>query len=70
MTSAEALELAHQVIEDNPEKAGPLVKLLYAFRESRGDPLGEVMMNEVIGTLYTKTEHCESSIKKFISLAA
>lgn len=59
MTSAHALQLAAQIIENDRGAVEPLIKLLYAFRASRGDPLGEAMMRGVLKTLYVETDHCE-----------
>lgn len=69
MTSTHAKKLADEILED-PTKAGPLIRLLYAFKESRNDPMGEVMMQEVLGHCYTYTEHCQEGLKRFVSLAA
>ena len=67
MTSTQGVEIANSVIENNPEKAGTLVRLLYAFRESAGDPEGEIMMDEVISALYVRTSHCQDGIKNFVA---
>lgn len=67
MTSTRGVELAEQVLENQMEKAEPLVKLLYAFKNARGDPEAEVMMDKVIQFCYNKTEHCYEGIDKFAS---
>ena len=67
MTSAQALLLAQELIENDRTKAGPLIKLLAAFRSSRGDPLGEAMMSSVLKTLYVETEHCEAALADFVA---
>lgn len=63
-------QLALEVIQNDPQKAAPLVKLLYAFKNSSSDANGEMMMDEVIGSLYLLTNHCQESLKEFVSLAA
>jgi hypothetical protein len=70
MTSTQALELAHAITQNDPNTIGPLVQLLYAFKDSGHDPEGEIMMDQVIGNLYLQTSHCEEAIKSFVSLAA
>ena len=71
MTSAHALELAHQIYKNDPEAIRPLIALLYGCFESRGDPLGETMMKELLGGLYVQTEHClDTGIKDYVSRAA
>lgn len=67
MTSAEGIDLATLIIENDTRKAGPLVKLLVAFKTSRGDPLAEVMMDDVLAILYTKTEHYETALEEFVA---
>lgn len=59
MTSAHALQLAEEIKERDRSVIEPLIKLLYAFRASRGDPLGEAMMRSVLKSLYMETDHCE-----------
>lgn len=59
MTLTQALELANKIIENDRGAVEPLIRLLYAFRVSRGDPKGEAMMRTVLKTLYLETDHCE-----------
>jgi len=66
MTSSQGKELAEELTED-PTKAIPLLRLLNAFKESRGDPLGEAMIDEVMLSVYTKIEHCRESMADFLS---
>lgn len=58
MTLTHALQLAEQIANDKAALE-PVIKLLYAFRVSRGDPLGEAMMRTVLKRLYAETDHCE-----------
>jgi len=67
MTSTRAVQLAEQILENQMEKAEPLVRLLYAFKIARGDPEAEVMMDAVIQYCYNKTEHCYEGIEAFVS---
>lgn len=67
MTSSTALHLAEHIIRNDMTVAGPLLTLLYVFRSSRGDPLGEAMMTDVLKSLYSKTDHCEISIAAFVA---
>lgn len=59
MTSTQALRYADQIIERNREALRPVILLLYGFKNSRGDPLGEAMMRAVLKRFYTETDHCE-----------
>lgn len=69
-TSQSLEQLALEVIRNDPKQAEPLVKLLYAFRNLKSDPTGEIVMDEVIGSLYLMTSHYQESFKAFVSLAA
>jgi hypothetical protein len=69
MNSTHGIELAAAVIENDPTKAEPLLKLLHAFATARGDPLNEAMTQDVMMFLYSKTEHCEQGLTEFISQA-
>lgn len=64
MTSTQALQLAREARETG--KAEPLIKLLYFFKTSRGDPLDEAVMSTVLKTLYLETEHCEAGLAQFV----
>jgi hypothetical protein len=66
MNSSHALELTRQIIQNDLEAAEPLLKLLDAFigAEKTRD---EAMTRDVMLFLYTKTDHCEESMRKFIS---
>ena len=66
MTSSQGLELATLILED-PTKATPLLRLLKAFEVSRGDPLGETMMHDVMLHVYTHSDHCRQSMEDFLS---
>jgi len=66
MASSLEVELANDITED-PTKASPLLRLLYSFYTSRGDPLGEAMMKEVMLGVYTKVDHCEDSMVSFLN---
>lgn len=59
MTLSHALQLAEQIVANDKTALEPVIKLLYAFRASRGDPLGESMMRTVLKRLYSETDHCE-----------
>lgn len=69
MTSAHALDLALQIIENDPQKAGPLVKLLYAFKSGHSDPLGQAMMREVLNRLFAVTDHCDVAVERYATEA-
>lgn len=69
MTSTHALELAHQIIENDPQKTAPLVKLLYAFKVWHADPLGQAMMREVLNGLFAETDYCDVAIERFATEA-
>jgi hypothetical protein len=66
---APEVDLALEVIENDLTKAVPLLRLLTRFAESRGDPLGEAMITEVLLSVYLKTEHCENSMRALLSEA-
>lgn len=66
MTSSQGKKLAALIMAD-PTTAIPLLKLLNAFKESRGDPLGEVMMEEVMLHVYTKIDHCREAMCEFLT---
>lgn len=65
MTSTRAVALAEEVLQNQMEKAEPLFKLLYAFKQARSDPEAEVMMDAAIQFCYNNTEHCFDGMKKF-----
>lgn len=67
MTSGRAIELAERIIQNDIEAAGPMVYLLKAFKDSRGDPAAEIMMDDVIHFLYAKTIHCDEAIEVFVA---
>lgn len=67
MAPTHEIELAQQIIQNDPDKAAPLLKLLDAFQNSRGDPLAEAMTRDVMLFLYSKTEHCEEAMRGFIA---
>lgn len=69
-THALEIELAHTAVQNDPASVAPLIKLLCCFRDSRNSPDAEEMMDEVIGSLYAKTDHFHKSLKEFVSLAA
>ena len=48
MTSAHALQLVETIIQNDLNLVSPLLTLLHTFRGSRGDPLGEAMMLDVV----------------------
>ena len=66
MTSAHALQLTQLVIENDLDKAGPLLQLLSAFAGSHRIK-DEAMTRDVMIFLYSKTDHCETAMKEFIS---
>jgi len=66
MTSAHALQLIEIIIQNDLGLVAPLLTLLYAFRGSRGDPLSEAMMSDVIRALFAKSERCEPCIKELV----
>lgn len=66
MDSTHALELARAIIQNDLDAAIPLLKLLYAFTELN-DTLTEAAARDVLLFVYTKTDHCEDSMKEFIS---
>lgn len=71
MTSTQqTVQLAGGIAKNDPAALAPLIRLLYIFRESSGTPEGEILMDEVINSLYTGTDHCRESIKAFVSIAA
>lgn len=59
MTSASLLELAHEITDNDPSKTGPLVKLLCAFKGSRGDPRTEALETGLIRSLFSETDESE-----------
>lgn len=67
MTSAHALKLKSEILENDPTKAAPLLLLLHAFANSRGDPLAEAMTWDVMLDVYRELEHCRESMESFIS---
>lgn len=66
MTSSQGVELADDILED-PTKAIPLLRLLNMYKTSRGDPLREEELDEVMLHVYAKIEHCRASMAKFLS---
>jgi hypothetical protein len=70
MTSAQALSLASTVLKNNSEKAAPLLLLLNALLDARGDPLEESIVLDVKRYIYSRTEHSEQGMELFISEAA
>lgn len=69
MTSADGVALASKVLQGNLEVAGALLILLDAFYEARGDPLAEATVSEVKRLVYSKTQHSEAAMERFISEA-
>lgn len=67
MTSTQGNDLASQIIRNDPSKAEPLLRLLYAFREAKGDPISEAMTQDVLKYLYTFTDDCDEAMLRFIS---
>ena len=71
MTSTQGVAVASSIINPDPViKAGPLLVLLDAFLNARGDPLAEVMVRDVKRFLYSQTEHSDEAMVGFISEAA
>lgn len=66
MTSIRALELTTQILED-PNKAVPLLQLLHAVANARGDPLGEAMVHDLLLHVWTKVPTCEEAMIDFLS---
>lgn len=66
MTSDRAFELTTQILED-PSKAVPLLHLVYAAAHSRGDPLAEAMVHDVLMLIWTKVPICEEAMIHFLS---
>lgn len=66
MTSTRALELTTQILAD-PTVAIPLLLLLNAFANSKGDPLSEAMTRDVMLHVWTKTSSCEEGMVRFLS---
>jgi hypothetical protein len=69
MTSTQIVQLAHIVIENNPEKAGHLLVLLDVFLNARGDPMAEVAVRDTKRFLWSNTESSDAAMEKFISEA-
>lgn len=68
MTLTQALHYAEQITQNDKAALEPLIKLLFAFRASRGDPGGEAMMRAVLMRLYAQTDHCEDfGLAAFVS---
>lgn len=67
MTSTRGVELAEEIIQDDLKKAGPMVILLHAFKNGRGDPEAEAMMDDVIQFCFSRTEFCGKAIEDFVS---
>lgn len=60
MSSAQTmLELAHDVIDHDPGKAAPLVRLLYVFKHSHADPRREAETSTVLKALWSETDESE-----------
>lgn len=53
------LNLAHDVTDNDPGKNGPLVKLLFVFKESRDDPLSTAIKTGVIRALFSEMDESE-----------
>lgn len=70
MTSTQALALTTQIIENDSEIAAPLLILVDAFLNARGDPMSEKMALDVKRYLYSKTEHSDDSMARFIAQAS
>lgn len=66
MTSDHALQLVDTIIQNDLGLVAPLLTLLYTFRGSRGDPLGEAMMSDVLRALFAKSDQCELYIKEMV----
>lgn len=66
-THAPLIDLAQDVIQNDITKAAPLLQLLGKFGSARGDPMEEADRRDVMLWLYSKTEHCEDSMRQFIS---
>jgi hypothetical protein len=66
MTSTQTLQIARFVIENNPEKSGPLLVLLDVFLNARGDPMAEVVVRDVKRFLWSNTENSDAAMEKFI----
>ena len=67
MTSTQALALTSKIIENDSEIAAPLLILVEAVLNARGDPMGEVMATDVKRFLYSRTEHSDEGMARFIS---
>lgn len=70
MTSSQALLLTSKIIENDSEIAAPLLILIDAVLNARGDPMGEVMAADVKRFLYCRTEHSDESMARFIAEAS
>lgn len=68
MNSTQAIGYADEIIELSREVLRPVLLLLYGFKISRGDPLGEAMMSTVLKRFYAETDHCEEfGLAHFVS---
>lgn len=68
MTSTHALlPLASKIIENNSEIAGPLLIFVTGLLKAKDDPMGEKTIFDVKRMLYSKTEHSEAGMERFIS---
>lgn len=65
MTSDRALELTTLILQDTTS-ADPLLQLLYAFANAKGDPLSEAMTHDVMMHVWTKIERCEEAMIRFL----
>ena len=67
MTSAHALQLVETIIQNDLNLVSPLLTLLHTFRGSRGDPLGEAMMSDVVRALFAKSDRCELCMQELVN---
>lgn len=62
--------LATTILQNNTDKAGPLLLFVDALLTARGDPIGEAVVLDVKRFIYSKTEHSEQSMERFIAEAS
>jgi hypothetical protein len=67
MTSTQGNQLVEKIIQNDHDLVDPLLTLLYVFRDSRGDPLGEAMMQDVIRSLAAKSDRLEQCVKEVVA---
>ena len=65
MTSVHALETTTLILADTTI-AEPLLRLLYAFANAKGDPRAEAMTHDVMLYVWTKIEKCEEGMILFL----